>query len=118
MDYSDYQQAYEKALLGYNKLADSKDEGQASLKDAIGIWEKAMTESKPDDRKARVDAGVTMATLFNLTEAYIFTDDYDKAETSVTKILALDPSKKEKKAAEDLLAFVKDQKDRYNANKS
>jgi hypothetical protein len=117
MDYSDYEQAFEKSIMGYNKIAGNKAEGQTNLKDAIAVWEKAMTESNPDDKKARIDAGVTMATLFNLSEAYIFVDDYEKAEVSITKIMAMDPSKKEKKAAEELLAFMQDQKSRFEANK-
>lgn len=117
MNYDDFQTAYDNAVSGYAMLATDKAGATLKLKAAIEIWEKALLESNPDDKKARVDAGVTMATRFNLAEAYIMTGDFANAELQIQKINAADPSKKEKKRVEEIDALLKDMKARDAANK-
>ena len=116
MNYDDYQGAYDNAKAGYDLLATDKDAAAAKLNLAIQAWEKALTESNPSDKKARVDADVTMATRFNLLEAYVFTGDFANAESQLHKINYYDPSKKQKKRAEELDLFIKDMKARTAAN--
>ncbi len=117
MNYDDYQLAYENALAGYSNLATDKAASVAKLKVAIDIWEKAMLESNPGDKKARIDADVTMETRFNLVEAYIMTGDFANAELHLQKMNAADPSKKEKKRLEELDLLEKDMKARAAINK-
>jgi hypothetical protein len=117
MNYDDYQSAYDNAHAGYQMLATDNAGGTAKIKAAIETWEKAMTESNPNDKKARVDADVTMATRFNLAEAYLMINDFANAELQIQKINSSDPSKKEKKRAEELDLLEKDQKARAAANK-
>ena len=117
LNYDDYQSAYENAMMGYTMMADNKAGATEKIKTAIGIWEKALTESNLSDKKARVNAEITLATRFNLAEAYTWIDDYTNAELQLVKITTLDPSRKERKYAENLEAFIKDQKVRYKANK-
>lgn len=116
MNYDDYQGAYDNAKAGYDLLATDKDAAAAKLNLAIQAWEKALTESNPSDKKARVDADVTMATRFNLLEAYVFAGDFANAEAQLQKINSSDPSKKQKKRAEELDLFIKDMKARTAAN--
>ena len=117
MNYDDYLSAYDNAQSGYNMLSSDKVGGSAKLKAAIDTWEKAMLESNPSDKKARVDADVTMATRFNLAEAYLMIGDFANAETQIQKINAADPSKKEKRRIEELDLLEKDLKSRAAANK-
>lgn len=117
MNYDDYQLAYDNAVSGYDMLATDKVGATIKIKEAIAIWEKAMLESNPDDKKARIDADVTLATRFNLAEAYLMIGDFTNAELQIRKINASDPSKKQKKRAEELEALEKDLKARDAANK-
>ena len=116
LNYDDYQKAFEAASAGYNLLASNAAGAKAKINEAITIWEAAMKESNLGDKKARVNTEVTMATLFNLAEAYVWVDDYANAEARLNKIVGLSPSKKERKLLDDNLEFVKDQKVRHEAN--
>lgn len=118
MNYDDYQSAYDNASAGYKMLSSDKTAATVKLKLAIDTWEKALLESNPNDKKARVDAGVTMATRFNLAEAYIMLGDYTNAEAQITKINASDPGKKEKARALELNALLIDSRVRENAGKN
>jgi len=115
VDYSDYQNAYMTAVEGYNKLADDFEKVQAkkNLIEAISIWEKALTESDMNNKKARVDEKVTYATYINLIEACIWCDDYAKAKSLAIKFSTFDAPNKFKKRCEELTAFNKVQSERY-----
>ncbi len=117
--YEDYKQAYDIAAKGYSMLAEdlNKSNAIAKLKEAIAIWEKAMTESNPKNKKARVDMDVTQVTVLNLIEAYIFIDDFANAQSYIDKLKTLDPSKKERRRMERMEYLLKEQKKRYDANK-
>ncbi|CAN5430906.1 hypothetical protein BH11BAC2_BH11BAC2_23110 [soil metagenome] len=118
MNYSDFQEAYESATAGYTKLADdpAKKDALPEINKAIELWEAALKESNPADKKARIDADVTMALYFNLIEGYIWADEYDKASKLLAKMNAMDPSKKERREGEELSSLLKDLKFRYDAN--
>ena len=118
MNYDDYQSAYDNALAGYNLLASDRAAATAKIKLAVDAWEKALLESNPSDKKARVDAGVTMATRFNLVEAYIMLNDFANASAQLDKINASDPGKKEKERAKELKALLDDTMMRANAGKN
>lgn len=115
-NYDDYQKAFELSLAGYNSLKSGSDAGKAKLTEAISIWESALSESNMDDKKARVNADITIATMFNLAEAFLFTDQYDKVEETLNKMVGQDPSRKEKKLIESYRKILKVQKERWNAN--
>lgn len=119
INYDDFQQAYESVASGYNLLAESPDKKPAipAIQKAVEIWEAALKESNLSDKKARIDADVTIATVFNLIEATIWTDDYARSASLIAKLNTLDPSKKEKREAEELNDFLKLQKLRYEANR-
>ncbi|MES2618371.1 MAG: hypothetical protein V4613_10855 [Bacteroidota bacterium] len=115
-DYATAQTAYEE---GYKLLSESAEKTNAipKIKEAIAIWETAMKESDPSNKKARIDESVSIATLFNLIEANIWADDFEKAEKYWKQLAKLDLGKKEQKRHEELEAFMKDQKARYMAGK-
>ena len=117
-NYDDYEQAFQKAQTAYNMMADNKEEATKQLQEAIGLWENALKESNVTDKKARVNRDVDFATRLNLIEACCFTDKFDKANTHMTKLYSMSPSKKEKKTMDEMKEFMKDAKTRFEANKS
>lgn len=117
LNYDDYQEAFELAISGYNMLIDDNATARENINKAIQIWEKALTESNPADKKSRVNADISIITMFNLAEALIWTDDYTKADMYLNKIIGLKPSRKEMKSIEKYRDFIKEQKERWIANK-
>lgn len=68
-------------IANINKLIQPKyEEVRAKIKPAIEIWEKMLQESNIEDKKARVDARVTREIYFNLAKAYMWIDEYARAE--------------------------------------
>jgi hypothetical protein len=118
MNYDDYHLAYDNAMAGYKILASDRNGAVANIKVAIDAWEKALLESNPSDKKARIDADVTMATRFNLAEAYIMIGDYTNAEAHLGKINAATPGKKEKARATELDGLLLDLRAREKANQN
>ncbi len=116
LNYDDYQEAYESAISGYNLLFSDYGSGMEKLNRSIEIWEKAITESEPSNKKARINSKVTTVTRFNLAEAYIWVNNYTKAEEQLNKIVALKPSKKEKKRIDEYRLFIKEQKIKWEVN--
>lgn len=86
MDYSDLQQAYTSAMEGYTLLLDNPSEAGTKIQSSIVTWDKTLKESNPKDKKARVNEEVSIATIFNLAEAYMWTNDYTKAKLIITKV--------------------------------
>jgi hypothetical protein len=116
-DYSDLNTAYLALLEGYNQLTDDfeKKESKVKIAEAIAIYEKALTESDMENKKARINEEVTLAIYWNLIEAYIWNDDFAKAKTLYTKFSTFDAPKKHKKAMETMNEFGKGQYERYKA---
>ncbi|MFL5751909.1 MAG: hypothetical protein ACJ76F_00760 [Bacteroidia bacterium] len=117
-DYQDYKEAYVAAENGYKAIGNdvSKSAAIPELKKAIEKWENAMKESQPNNKKARVDGGVTNITILNLIEAYIWLDDYNNAKAYIDKLKTLDPSRKERHRMERMIALMDVQKQRWEAN--
>ena len=84
---------------------------------AIALWENAMKESQPSNKKARVDGDVTEITILNLIEAYIWKDDYLNAKAYIDKIKTLDPSRKGRRRLERYEPLLKANQARFEANK-
>ncbi|MCX6256771.1 MAG: hypothetical protein NTW49_02560 [Bacteroidia bacterium] len=118
LDYSDYQQAYISAMEGYTLLIDNPSEAAKKLQSSITIWENAMKESNPKDKKARVNEEITIATVFNLAEAYMWTNDFTKAKLIFAKSSTLDLSRKENKRIDELKLMIDELKLRYEANQN
>ena len=117
-DYADYQSAYEFAVMGYGKLTEEGSNAKAFeyIKKGISAWENALKESEPKNKKARVNDKVTAATRMNLSEAYIWINDYSNAELQLDKTRFLDLNKYSKLAKKQKV-LLDDQKARFEANK-
>ncbi|MGI4740119.1 MAG: hypothetical protein ACRYG7_33530 [Janthinobacterium lividum] len=118
INYDEYPQAYMKALMGYKMLADQAraDEGRKQLAESTTLWDKALTESNPKDKKARIDEKVTAATLYNDAEANLWMNKFDDAELLLARLKLLDISRYNT-LAKELSVLVQDQRTRFAANK-
>lgn len=117
-NYDEYPQAYVKALMGYKMQADPTraTDGRKQISEAVAMWEKALTESNPKDKKARIDEKVTAATLFNDAEANLWMNNFDEAELLLARLKLLDISRYNT-LAKELSVVLQDQRTRFAANK-
>ncbi|MFZ5552683.1 MAG: hypothetical protein ACOZCO_06180 [Bacteroidota bacterium] len=117
-DYSDMQNAYTAMESGLLNLAypEKINDAQNEINKAIGIWTTVLKESNVNDKKARVDKNVTAAAYINLSEAYIWLNDFAQAEVMANKAINVGVNKYEKDGKAKI-AFIRDMKTRYNANK-
>ncbi len=118
-NYNDYRDALTNAKNAYAIIGNpnSFNSASESLLKAIESWEKAMTESNPKNKKARVDEDVTECTLLNLIEAYAWLNNFDKAQQYHSQLMTFSLSNKEKGYAGAAQAFISDQRKRVDANK-
>lgn len=117
VNYDEFPQAYEKALMGYKMLAQPTRSADAikQMEEAVALWNKALAESNPKDKKARIDAKVTAAALLNAAEANLWLNNFDEAERMLAKLKLLDISRYNE-AAKELSGVIQDQRTRYQAN--
>jgi hypothetical protein len=119
-NYNDFQQAFEATTLGLGQLSADVNRTVAAqnLNSAVNIWENALKESQPNNKKARVNGNVTTAALFNAARVSVYAYEFGKAEIYLNKIFASDASRKEQRRVEQIKAFMKDQQSRYEAYKN
>jgi len=81
-NYNDLVDAYTYVNSGYNLIKSSKDHSSAipKIKQGVAIWEQALSESNLSDSKSRINKKVTALLYYNLAEAYMWMNDFDKAE--------------------------------------
>ncbi|CAN5467487.1 hypothetical protein BH10BAC1_BH10BAC1_00920 [soil metagenome] len=117
--YNDFKDALSDAKNGYAVIAkkEANAQGEEYLRKAITTWETALKESNPSNKKARVDEDVTECLLMDLSEAYIWLNDFIKAQEYLTKLEAFKLSYKEKGYKHSTMAFLADQSNRVPANK-
>ncbi|HEY0029261.1 MAG TPA: hypothetical protein VGC65_00770 [Bacteroidia bacterium] len=118
--YDDFKEALNNAKNGYTMIGkpETNAQGEEYLRKAITTWETAMKESNPKNKKARIDEDVTECLLMDLSEAYIWLNDFTKAQEYLTKLDAFKLSAKEKNIKNGSRAFLNEQIPRYNVNKA
>lgn len=112
-NYETYQNAYEDVVSGYNAIAYDYNKAITKIKSAISIWETELKNYDPLDNKARINSDIAIATNFNLYEAYLWIVNFDEAEEHLSKIIGLNPSKKEETQVKQDREFLKSQRIRY-----
>lgn len=117
-DYSDYATAYTSMESGLLNLGypERINDAQNDINKSVGIWNAAIKESNVNDKKARIDKTVTAATYINLAEAYIWLNDFATAEVMANKAINVGVNKYERDG-KTLIAYIRDMKTRFNANK-
>ncbi len=120
LDYGDLLDAYSNAKSGYDLIYKnvSRKDGEAKLRKAIAIWEKALSESNMQDSKARINDKVTAAIQVNVAEAYMWIRDYSTADSFIQRAKINNAGLgKYKRAAEDLESYMDYLKTRELANR-
>ncbi len=88
-NYDDYNEALEIAKEGVEILVQDENEtGAAKEKfdNAFEIWNKALEESTPDNKKSRVNKKVTSMTYYNMMLCNFLLKEYDKAYEDIKNI--------------------------------
>lgn len=115
--YSDLTNAFNEASTGLKMLIDSKEEATAKIQKSIELWEAALVESEPANKKARIDKDVTIIVCFNLLEAYFATANVEAGQKIIQTMNTLSLSSAERKTKEAYEAAFTDMKKRIEANK-
>ena len=117
--YDDFKDALSNAKNAYAIIGkkETNAQGKDYLQKAVTTWETAMKESNPSNKKARVDEDVTECLLMDLSEAYVWLEDFTKAQEYLTKLDGFKLSMKEKNIKAGIKAFLADQSIRVAANK-
>lgn len=115
--YADLLLAFNEAHSALKSLVDDQEAAQTKLKHAAEIWNGALKESDPANKKARINEAVTTMIHFNLLETYFALRDVPSAEKTIAALNTLDLSNGERKRKEQYEALVSDLKKRVAANK-
>ncbi len=116
-DYASMVDAMSLAKKGYLDLINEVDKKSAkeSLLKAIEIWEKDLEESNLNENKTRINKKSTALLYANLAEAYMWFEDFDKADLYINKAITLGVLKYKNhcKRLQDRMGNLKK---RYSAN--
>ena len=117
MRYPEYKVGYESLLVAYPKMHDPANRADLLTysNQAINAWERALKESNLNRKKSRINKKVTRFTYLMLAEAYMWTDDFTRAEEYVAKMKVLKPLVNERKWLAGLEALIASQKQRITA---
>jgi hypothetical protein len=109
-DYSDLTSAHDLMKASFVTISTNENNAQnflTSVNPSIEKWEKALTESNIEDRKARINKDLTCAILHNLGTVYFLGKQYEKAIDYFGKCIAIKKSfgdaSQYKSLSEDLL---------------
>ena len=112
-EYSDLMTAYNEASSGLKILADDESNARPKISEAMELWKKALQESEPTNKKARIDKDVTIAICFNLLEADFALRDVGAGLATIKKLDPLDISSKERKRKDDFERILNELKIKY-----
>lgn len=111
-EYADLVSAFNKASSGFTLFAKDPETAKAELQNAIGIWNTALKESDPSNKKARIDKDVTIAIYLNLLEAHFALADEKAGFSLLQNINAMSLSSSERAAKADFEMLFADMKKR------
>ncbi len=114
--YQDLLAAYNDATSGMKLLSSNPSEGKAKIENAVKLWDAALVESKPEDKKARIDRDVTIMICFDLLESFFALRLPEKAEGIINRLNILKLNYEDKKVKEEYEALFLDLKKRIAAN--
>ena len=114
--YNEYEEALPHALSGYKNMYLDKIKSVSSFNKAINIWEKILEEYSPNNKKARINREVAFYTMLNIGEAYMWIDDYEKADEYFSKMEATMPKWSNNKRLKESKNRLQDRKERFLLN--
>jgi hypothetical protein len=95
-EYADLMTAFNEASSGLSLLQNDEATAKTKLQQAVTLWNNALKESDPSNKKARIDKDVTLAIYFNLLEAHFALGDADAGRDVLAKMNALSMSNSER----------------------
>jgi len=101
--------------LQYLSTEETYSKGTEIIKELIPVYESQLKEYNPTDKKARINKYIAQALYLNLAQAYIWTNNYEKANNCIIEHKIINP-KKNKKYLIELKTFLDDQEIRFKAN--
>lgn len=89
--YSEFIDAMTYAKIGYQGFVNDVDKVNAkeNIFKAIEIWEKQLEQSDLSNNKSRINKKSTALLFANLAEAYLWVDQFDKADLFINKAITL-----------------------------
>jgi hypothetical protein len=115
--YKDLLVAFNDASSGLKTLLDNASDAKGKLQSALQVWNAALQESDPKNKKARIDKDVTIAVCFNMLEGYFALGNSIGAEKIFNVLNGIDLSSRDRKLKEEYEALFNDFKKRVAANK-
>ncbi len=116
LDYSDLDTAVSRMRSAFEQMA--KDRGDIStaeplILESIGIWERALGESNPADKKARINEDITASLQSNIALAYAWLRDFNKSREWGAKAVKV---KDGQKLIQNVQGWIDDHEKRLAAN--
>lgn len=115
--YSDLLLAFNEGSSALKTLIDDEQNAKAKLEHAVEIWNKALEESDPNNKKARIDKDVTIMIYLNLLEVNFALRNVEAGEKAITALNTLALSNGERKQKEKYEVLFADLKKRLAANR-
>lgn len=113
--YPEFEEALPHAISGYNNLYLDPNKSVSSFNKAINIWEKVLEQYDPNNKKARINREVAWYTMLNLGEAYLWINNFEKADEYFSRMEAVIPEW-DKKRLQESKARLQDHRERFIAN--
>lgn len=114
--YPEYEEALVHGLSGYKNIYLDKTKSISSFNKAINIWEKALEEYDPNNGKARINREVAWYTMLNIGEAYLWIENYEKADDYFSRMEGVMPKWSTKARLKDSKDRLQDHRERFMAN--
>ena len=115
--YTDLLVAFNDASAGLKLLIDDPRGATPKLTSALQAWNKALLESDPKNKKARIDKDVTIAICFNMLECYFALGDSGNAQKIIAQLNTIDLSSSKRKQKDEYEALFNDMKKRVSVSK-
>lgn len=113
--YNDVDEAKEMAILGYKNFKNG--DRNSELFDAIDLWETILKESNMEDKKARIDENISIALMFNVLEASLYLNDFEKVDDYISRMGKIKLNYSEKENLKSITTRKEDREKRMLANK-
>lgn len=112
--YSDLVTAFNEASSGLSILKQDKETAKSKLVKASELWNSALKESDPANKKARINKDMTIALYYNLLEIYFALGDVPHGESILEKMNTMNLTNAERKSKLDFDLLFADLKKRQS----
>lgn len=85
-EYQDMTTAFNEASSGLIMLQQDQNAAKAKLDKACSLWNAALKEADPNNKKARINKDITLAIYFNLLEAYFAEGNVTDGQSTLEKM--------------------------------